>query len=569
VPHGRGPRAFHTITLGDFQPLKSVPSAAELAKFPLDNDGPPANLSIPIDWLQDPYSSRAWRMRLNAWQFMPGILSGYDASHNPEFLRLGIDLALDWIGRSSQANGKGKGKRKKEAFAWYDMAVASRAAVLGYLVRAGDDAGLLKSDERDVLVDSAVEHGGWLADSQHYRRRHNHGLFSDSGLLMLCFQLDGLPECQDWRKLARERFAENLRSTVSASGVHLEHSPSYHFLIVRLLEQRLLVDADPEMQQLLQRMREAGPWLVQPDGRLPQLGDTFDDPAPAWAVEAAAKLAGARLFDDIGYYSVKTEEAQLLVTGAHNSSTHKHQDDLSFVLSEAKRRVFVDSGFLSYDRSPERKYLSSAPAHNVFLADETYTKPAKLPSNSLRASGAADGWYAVAGDDTHIDPALQHERLWLYRPGNVLLIVDRFQSDAKAHQLTRYFHLASDLKTTPSPQGAKIGKGDFHAELFDASPKPTSVTIAKGVREPPFQGIVSEHEDVLVDAPTLQFRTPLSKGVSTSLLTVVELGARAARGKYELIESAEGKLELVSAGQRLHVVRDGSALTIRVEAPTN
>jgi hypothetical protein len=316
-------------------------------------------------------------------------------------------------------------------------------------------------------------------------------------------------------------------------------------------------------------MREVAPWLVQPNGRLPQLGDTYDDPAPAWAVDSAAKLSGAHFFEDAGYYMVRTEDAQLLVTGAHNSNVHKHKDDLSFVLSEAKRRVFVDSGFLSYDRSPQRTYMESPAAHNLFVADETYVKPASLPSNSLRASGAAEGWYAVAGDDTHIDPSLQHERVWLYRPGNVLIIVDRFQGDAKAHQLTRYFHLASDLKTTSTTKGVKVQQGDFHAELFDASPNYSSVSIAKGARKPPYQGIVSEHEDVLLDAPAAVFRTPAGKRAATTLLSVVELGERPHRDKYRVLESAPGQLELLVAGQRLRVARKDHELTIQVEAAPN
>jgi hypothetical protein len=147
--------------------------------------------------------------------------------------------------------------------------------------------------------------------------------------------------------------------------------------------------------------------------------------------------------------------------------------------------------------------------------------------------------------------------------------VDRFQSDARAHRLTRYFHLAPALKATPTSKGAKIEQGDFHAELFDASAGSTSVTIAKGVRKPPFQGIMSEHEDVLVDAPELVFSTPLRKGTSTSLLSVVELGPRSGRDKYQLIESAPGKLEISIAGQRVSVVRTGHELTIQVEASPN
>jgi hypothetical protein len=558
--HGVERLPFFTPSLSDVQPLQAPPTTAELAAYPLDGAARPANLSLPVDWRQDPFKSRAWRMRLNAWDFMPPLLLGYDVSGKPELLRAGIDLALDWVRKYPEPR-----REKKNEFAWYDMAVATRAATLGYLIRAGDVAGLFKGQERDLLLAAAIAHAKWLATPANYRRRHNHGLFDDSSLLMLCAQLDQLKECEAWRPLARQRFAENLGLMVSASGVHLEQSPSYHFTVIRLLENRLRVDDDAVTRHTLELMRDAGPWFVQPDGRLPQLGDTFDAPAPAWAAAAASKLAGARLFSDAGYYSVKTEDAQLLVVGAHHTKTHKHADDLSFVLSEGKRRVFVDSGFFSYNKSPVVQFLASAPAHNVFLVDDEYVMPSELPQVSLRATGQALGWFAVAGDDLHAAPDLHHERTWLYRPGDVLLIVDRFKGDAKRHELSRYFHLAPDFETWTKPNGVAFRSGNLEGEVFDASSAATQVRVEKGRREAPFQGIVSQDEDVLIDAPAIQFVTAVAERASTTLLSVVEVGKRRSHGHYRLIEGeAEGKFVIELPGQRISVARAGHELTLEL-----
>ena len=560
LPYSDGPLPFNTPSLAEIQPLKAMPSAAELARFPM-TDGPErtANLTLPVDWRQDPYKSRAWSMQLNAWQFMPPILQGYQASHDPALLRLGTDIALDWV-RSYPAP-----RKAKNHFAWYDMAVSSRAAMLGYLVRASGQAGLLKPAERDALVTSAIAHGEWLAESSHYLRRHNHGLFTDAGLLMMCAQLDRLKECEGWRSLARERFLRTLGETVSASGVHLEHTTSYHFAILRLLENRLRSDDDAGTRRTLDLMREAAPWFVQPDGALPQLGDTHYADAPAWAAEAAAKLRGARFFEDAGYYAVKTETAQLLVTGSHNSRVHKHADDLSFVLSEDKRRVFIDSGFLSYNDSPAEDFLKSAPAHNVFLADDNYVAPKKLPQFSLRASGEADGWYGVAGDDTHIAAGLAHQRTWLYRPGNRLLIVDSFEGDEKPHSLSRYFHLAPDFKTSSSVRGVKFESGALVGWLSDGSSTAGEVKVIKGERAAPFAGITSEEEDKLLDAPVVQLTTPAPAHASMLLLSVVELGKDRAPGGYSVTRAGNDELAIVSRGQRLSVKRVGNQLTLHAE----
>jgi hypothetical protein len=557
APYGSGVLRFQDFADDENEPLKQLPSAEELAKFSVGDVGRPANLTRPIDWRQNPYGSRTWSMRLNAWHFMPPLLLGFDEQGDQKLLRLALDMALDWVGKYPAP------RKEKNKFAWYDMAVASRASMLGYLVRTGGTRGLLEPGDQAALVASAREHGKWLADASHYWKKHNHGLYSDVALLAMCKELDRLPECDAWTKLARARFTENFRATVSLSGVHLEHTPSYHFAILRLLERRLRVEDDADLRAILGSMREAGAWYLQPDGNMPQLGDCHETKPPAWAVESATKLNGARFFEDAGLYSVKTPTAQLLVTGAHHSIVHKHADDLSFVLSENGRRVLVDSGFLTYNRTPERDFLESAPAHNVFLVDDQYVKPAKLPQLSLRAHGEAEGWFAVRGENLHTLPGVHHERTWLYQPGKVLLIVDQFVGDRKPHALKRYFHFAPDFEVAPAPSGVKLRAPGVQGELFEATDSLVEVSVVKGARKAPFQGIISPSEDVLVDAPAVVLAGP-TVTEDVTLLAVVELGARPSRGKYRLLDQAAGSLALLVDGQRVSLQTAGSELKIGV-----
>lgn len=543
----------------DYTPLATPPSPEQLRAFPLIDGARPANLTLPVSWDQDPYRSRSWSMQLHAWRFMPPFLLGFDAQHDPRVLRAAADLALDWLKSHASA------AEKQSKFVWYDMAVAARATYLAYLVRAGGISGILKPEERETLLAATVAHGEWLAADENYLDDHNHGLYSDLALLTLCKTLDRLPACDSWRPLARRRSLENFRATVTTSGVHREHTPSYHFAMIRLLERRLEVDDDASLRKMLLAMKEAGGWYLQPDGYFPQLGDCHDSRAPDWAVAAAAKLEGARFFEDAALYSFKSPTAQLLVTGAHHSQVHKHKDDLSFVLSEAGRRLLIDPGFLTYNKSKQRDFLRSARAHNVCLIDQQWVKPKKLPRLSLRASGEAGGWYAVTGDDLHTLQGITHQRTWLYAPGRVLVVVDDFVSDGKPHELTRYFHFAPDVQTKPSPHGLQLSAPGIEAELFDASPGNTEVQTFKGLREAPYQGLVSPSEDVLVDAPAVEMRTPL-EGDGTTLLSVVELSARPARGSYRTLERAPGHLVLSVDGTRISLTRALSKLEIVVGA---
>jgi Heparinase II/III-like protein/Heparinase II/III N-terminus len=538
-------------------PLKELPTAESLRKFPLFGASRPVDLERPVDWRQDPYQSRSWILQLHAWRFMPPLLAGYDKYRDPRMLRLAADFALDWLGAHEAST-------KKEGLVWYDMAVAARATYLAYLVRAGGISKVLNDRESETMLRAVKQHAEWLANKSNYMAKHNHGLYSDVALLAVCKTLDRLPSCEEWRALARRRSVENFEATVTPSGVHREHTPSYHFAIIRLLERRLSLDDDAALRKKLAAMKEVAAWYLQPDGRLPQLGDTHDDLAPSWAVAAAAQLNGARFFEDAGLYSVKTAGAQLLVTGARHSNVHKHEDDLSFVLSESGRRLLIDPGFLSYNKNDTRAFLTSAPAHNAFLVDETYVRSKKVPRLSLRSHGEGGGWYAVRGENLHTIKRVGHERTWLYSPGKVLLVVDDFVTDGKEHTLSRYFHFAPDVQATPAPRGAHASVPGLEAELFDASSLPTSVEIVKGRREGALQGLVSPSEDVLLDASAVEMKTPVGPR-SATLLSVVQLSS-GARRKYAILGRAQGELTLLVDGQRL-VVRDADArLAITVGA---
>jgi hypothetical protein len=560
APYGEGLPAPSIDSAEDYTPLKAPPTAEQLRKFPLVEESRPADLTRPVDWRQNPYKLRSWSMQLQAWRFMPPILLGYDKYRDPRLLRLAGDYALDWLEAHRNA------KNSKKAFVWYDMAVAARATYLAYLVRAGGVSGVFDEGERKRLFEALIAHGEWLADKANYLEKHNHGLYSDMALLVVCHTLDRLDRCGEWRPLARRRFAETFKATVTASGVHREHTPSYQFVMIRLLERRLGIDDDAELRPTLAAMKDIGAWYLLPDGQLPQLGECHGAVGPAWARAASLELKGPRFVEDAGLYFFKNETSQLLVTGAHHTYVHKHQDDLSFVLSEAKRPLLIDPGFYSYNKSAERTFLTSARAHNMMLVDERYVQPKKLPQLSLRSSGESGGWYAVSGDDVHTLPEVSHQRTWLYAPGKVLLVVDDYVGDGEEHALTRYFHLAPDVRTEPAPRGVRVEAPGFKGELFDASPPHTEVKTFKGLREPPFQGIASPSEDVIVDAPAVEMKTAVGRGNAT-LLTVFELTARPARGKYAVQERRPGELSLLVDGQPVSLKQRGSRLEITLGTP--
>jgi hypothetical protein len=551
-PYREGPTTLHLV-LGESEPLLHAPTRAELEHFPVLGDSQKANLTVPVDWNQDPYGSRSFRLFLQAWRFMTPLLVGFEKTGDDALFTAALKIADDWVTKYE------KPTKTANEFVWYDMAVSSRAAILAYLIRKGTQRGILPPERAKALLAAARAHGAWLANSRHYEERHNHGLFADTGLLMLCRQLDALKECQSWQQTARQRFSNTLRQTVARSGVHLEHSTSYHFTVIDLLERALRADDQLDVAETRDRMRQVAPWLVQPDGRLPQLGDTSDSSAPEWAAKAAAGLDGARFFRDAGYFVVRRGPSYLLVTAGYHSKVHKHQDDLSFVLYE-QRRVLVDPGFAGYNASRERDFLRSARAHNVLIVDGRYAQPKKACGSSLLSSAEAGGWYAVWARDPTVPQGVLHERVWLYEPGHALLVVDEVTTeDDASHEHTRYFHFAPDIQVSANAHRVEFRTDGLAGSLWEAS-QTRVITESITGRARPMQGFVCP-ESALVPSPVIELT---SEGKNALLLSVVELGQPKARSTASIARGGNGALKLRLGKTTFTVSRENESLDLKV-----
>src|SRR4051794_1701396 len=231
----------------------------DVPRTPFSTGGPPDTADLPIDWTQDPFSARSWRFELHTLQWLDPRVD----------LAVCRDVALDWIAHNPR-------DASESEFAWYDMAVGKRAPKIAYIARAAAAEGMLDDAQAAVFLNSIREHGDWLVDDANYQFGHNHGLFEDEGLLSLSDYASVLPEAETWRAHAFQRFEASLRETVDwRDALHLEHSPGYHFTIINMIRRVAEISELPSsLRDLLARMEETARWLVAPNGRLPQIGDT-------------------------------------------------------------------------------------------------------------------------------------------------------------------------------------------------------------------------------------------------------------------------------------------------------
>jgi hypothetical protein len=445
--------------------------------------GHASELRTPIDWHQDPHQSRSWRYELHTLTWLKEALARHALGGDIEVLAVARDVVLDWAQSHLRSN------EESSEFAWYDMAVGLRAPYVGYVLRACLAEDMLDDRGTELLLEAVERHGAELADGDNYAAGNNHGLFQDEGLYLLARQLSTLPAAAAWRELALTRLKTTLAETVSfRDGAHLEHSPAYQLAIVDLLARLAANVADlPELGPLLDRMRRTAAWQVTPAGRMAQLGDTDDLPAPNWARDASSSLRGMNPLFEAGQAFVREGKSYLAVSAAYHGPAHKHADDTGFLLVENGQVVLGDAGRWGYyEDEPHRLYARSAAAHNVLTVDDQdfEWRAAEPYGSGLEAAGECDGWYAIAVRNPLLaSQGVDHRRILLYRPAQALLVLDEVRSPA-AHEHTRRFHLGSELEAEQVRPGciAIAGKG-LAATLTDPVGD-AEISLARGQDDP-------------------------------------------------------------------------------------
>ena len=450
----------------------------------------PVELSDPVDWHLDPLDAERFRQNLHKLRFLDPLISSYMATGNTDDLGLATAIGLDWVRNNP------RGKRETPQEAWTDKVVGDRAPYLAYLLRAGACEGLLAPADQSDLLASLDQHGRVLAAERNYTP-DNHGLFVDLGLARLTSFLPFLEQSPEWRTLARDRFETTLRKRLS-QGVWLEHSTAYQFLAIRPLDSMLnVLGSDDELTGLRDEMRVAGAWFVRPDGEMTQFGDSNLEPVPDWAL---GQGAGARAFFGAGFAFVRQpgpdgQAGYLAVTDGFHNTTHKHADELSFELFDRGVPIVNDTGLYHKDPGEIRDFVLSNRAHSGLAVDglDLPIADGNLAYGSgLTAAGEGDGWYAIEGRNVLLKPqGVSHSRLFLYRPGVALVIVDDLGSDL-AHTYTRYLQLHPDVELGEGDDVAiQINAPGFGGAIYDVPGDNPAVRSQARDQEAPLQGLTS------------------------------------------------------------------------------
>lgn len=451
---------WFTISRSRQDPQAVLETGWRFAKFE------PVPVAALTDWSRYGREHRSWGFHLHAFEFMDPLLRAADESGEDRWLDEAVRIALSWVALHRDADDDA------DPMVWYDMSQSLRTPrLIALTLRAARREDL--REHTVVLAEALAWHLDELHEDRAFNPRNNHGFYTAVSQVHAAKHLGMLPDAPHTAQEGEERLARMARSQFGPDGVHLEHSPDYHRMLLNSFELAVrdgLIE-DEEIRGRIERAAEVLGWMVQPDGTMLQFGDSPATPVVASTAEsidprtrfiltdgahgepATQELA---VYPDGGYAFVRSPQPSrpgelsqggyLAFSAAFHSRAHKHADDLNVVWFDRGRQILTDAGRFGYGEllgrdsplreegyyyaAPERQYVESTIAHNTLMLDgRNQRRHGRKPYGSgLGECLDKGGRFDLSGRVRHEDYV--HRRRVVYTPGRELRLLDAVHSGA-------------------------------------------------------------------------------------------------------------------------------------------
>ena len=477
------------------------------------NGYPEVAVDIQRDWSANPLGSRSWQWAVAAFRFMPALIALHAAR--------GEDAAMDWAMSALRSWQRAvAGPLRNYEFAHNDHAVANQAENLVFLLAYLSSEGIREKDQAEIAV-AIRDHARLLSTDDFYSRHTNHGIEQSRILAVIGDFLVADPGARDWLALAVGRLGEELDFAFTKEGVHVENSPGYHAYVclsfLKILDyfpREEIADLADRIDALMPRAMRFLTHIARPDGTLPIIGDTVNDPVPNYfkryrktreykhlryvatdGAEGQLPQSTRALYAQAGYFVIRDSwkapgqgrsAFHLIMRCGYRSNYHRHDDDLSMVLYCDGEDWLVDSGAYRYaEQDPIRRYVRSKWGHNVPVIDSgardqwRWRSPAStVPLLPLVSGDGADAVRAV----THTYPGCVAMRdLEVLATRREFTVTDSIFSleEAKRKRYLSLWHVPADKRIEVFEHCAVIESSSSRMRLNISSigRKPTAIKI--------------------------------------------------------------------------------------------
>lgn len=432
-----------------------------------------------INW-EDNSKGRTYLRYLNSHSFIWEIIVAYESTQDIAYLEKGLNIIYDWIEKYSISYDN--------KVVYHDETTALRLnSWIGFILKS---LNILKRDKLRLLNDNIKQTAKLLATDEFYSKYTNHGMFQDVSLLLYTQVFPNDENSYEYMLLAYYRMRKYLDYIYTVEGVHKEHTPYYHYIITKVMKE--IYDMFKQdnsnlvlyMNDLYEKSLKFSYQIIKPDGTFPQIGDNqplkvldntmfidlYNDENYLYAITSGEKgkipKEDIAVFKESGYailrdsWQKKKDALYILFLAAQNSKTHKHSDDLSFLIYKGED-IVIEAGFIGYDYDDMyTQYAYSAYAHNTLVVDDEsslyrfdYNKKEKEVYISDYDT-KSDNPYVVGVNKRYED--VVHKRTITYEKNNTTIhIKDEIISKNK-HNYKLLFNFGKNIKFNNNEQSIKL-----------------------------------------------------------------------------------------------------------------
>ena len=334
-------------------------------------------------------------------------------------------------------------------------------------------------------------------------------------------------------------------------GFWLEHTSIYQWEVTNLLDRLLeiLRIGPDDLENLLHRMERNSAWLVVPDRKVVQFGDSQQRRAPDEYRELSQTQSGIFALPRSGYAFVREGSSYLALTSSFHNSTHKHADELSFDLYDRGHRIVSDTGFFHKDPGRWFRFTHGSSAHStVTLNGNSFPR-----SNRLSYGSGISAWGSGAERrrrhlvrDQGAQPAARPQRRRPLSAGSSTSRASRSSSSTgcapgRKRCYKTFFQLGPDLAVSEQPDALGLSAPGLNGALTTtAVARDTGRNVLRGSTRP-LQGWTSPAFREQDARSTAIFKT---KGADADRVTTLSLNGAEPRGERTSDRSQGDSLSL-------------------------
>ncbi|WBW96624.1 alginate lyase family protein [Oceanirhabdus sp. W0125-5] len=422
------------------------------------------DLGSNLRWNENPFKDNSWQLYYHSLRMISFLVNAFEINYKLIYLKKAKWFIESWW--SINSNKKSSVNR----YAWNDHGTANRLINLIYFWTFYKKSPLYDDKFKEKFMLILKKHGEFLSNEKNYSK-YNHGIFQDKALLEMSVLFPELDKDKKWFNKSINRLLNRLYEDITESGVHKEHSPEYQITVLRLFttikefmdfyELKVL-----ELDKILYKMQEYLSYILQDNNYVPMIGDTrakisigsirssIINQHLMYVVTNGEKGIkhenNSKVYKDggIGIYknNYEKENLYLFFTAAFHSTTHKHADDLSFILNINKTGYFVDGGTYNYQKNDiYRDYFRSVFAHNTVSVDDVSYEIAKYQKNKAKIKDfeITQEYKYVTGIHT-LYKGIVIKRTLICLNDNTIFVHDEIISNNK-HKYSQIFNVGKDV----------------------------------------------------------------------------------------------------------------------------